>query len=322
MNRPFPVDAALTAVALGYRNSTAMRIADDVLPRLPVSAEKFKWTEYPISEAFNVPDARVGRRGRVQQLEFGGEEKTSEVIDYGLESSIPYSDVQAAADARARGDGVHDPVLHAVAMLTDTIENIREARVAQMVTDIDTYAADKRVTLAGTSQWSDYDDSDPIAALKAGMEATLVYRPNTVVMGRPVWSKVSSHPKVVNAVKGNVTGSGIITIEQFRELMAGEGISRVLIGDAWTNTARPGQTPSLSRAWGKHCALIHLNPMATVEQGGVTFGFTAQYGSRIAGRIEDENIGLQGGLRVRTGERVREIVVAKDVGYLFRNAVA
>lgn len=75
MNRPFPVNAVLTAIAVGYRNTSAMRIADLVLPRQPVGAETFKWTEYPISEAFNVPDARVGRLGRVQQLTFSGTEK-------------------------------------------------------------------------------------------------------------------------------------------------------------------------------------------------------------------------------------------------------
>lgn len=322
MNRPFPVDAALSAVAIGYRNTASMRIADEVSPRLPVSAEKFKWTEYPLSEAFNVPDARVGRRGRVQQLEFGGEERTSEVEDFGLETSIPYSDIQAAADARARGDSQHDPVMHSVAMLTDTIENIRETRVAQQVFNLNTYAADKRITLSGTSQWSDYTNSDPITAIKTGMESTLVYTPNTMVFGRQVWSKISSHPRVVNAVKGNVTNAGIVSREQFLELFAGEGITRILVGDAFYNTAKPGQTPTLSRAWGRHLALLHLNPMATVEQGGITFGFTAQYGSRIAGQQEDPDIGLQGGTRVRTGERVRELVVAKDVGYFFQNAVA
>jgi hypothetical protein len=205
MNRPFPVDEALTAVALGFRNSAAMRIADAVLPRLPVSAERFKWTEYPISEAFNVPDARVGRRGRVQQLEFGGTEQTSEVIDYGLESSIPYSDIQAAEDARARGDSAHNPLLHAVAMLTDTIENIREARVAALVTALDTYASDKRVTLSGTSQWSDYTNSDPITAIKTGMEATLVYTPNTMVMGRHVWNRLP--PRPVAGTRGSLMPS-------------------------------------------------------------------------------------------------------------------
>lgn len=322
MNRPFPVDAALSAVAIGYRNSTAMRIADAVLPRLPVSAEKFKWTEYPLSEAFNVPDARVGRRGRVQQLEFGGTEQTAEVEDFGLEASIPYSDIMAASDARARGDSLHDPVMHSVAMLTDTLENIREVRVAQAVFNLNTYASDKRVTLSGTSQWSDYTNSDPITAIKTGMEATLVHTPNTMVLGRQVWSRLSSHPKIVNAVKGNVTNAGIVSREQFLELFAGEGITRLLIGDAFYNTAKPGQTPTLGRAWGKHMALLHLNPMATVEQGGITFGFTAQYGARIAGQMEDRDIGLQGGLRVRTGERVKELVVAKDVGYFIQNAVA
>lgn len=322
MNRPFPVDAALSAVAIGYRNSTAMRIADAVLPRLPVSAEKFKWTEYPLSEAFNVPDARVGRRGRVQQLEFGGTEQTAEVEDFGLESSIPYSDIMAAADARARGDSLHDPVMHSVAMLTDTLENIREVRVAQAVFALTTYAADKRVTLSGTSQFSDYTNSDPITAIKTGMEATLVHTPNTMVLGRQVWSRLSSHPKIVNAVKGNVTNAGIVSREQFLELFAGEGITRLLIGDAFYNTAKPGQAPSLGRAWGKHMALLHLNPMATVEQGGITFGFTAQYGARIAGQMEDRDIGLQGGLRVRTGERVKELIIARDVGYFIQNAVA
>lgn len=101
--RPFVVDPVLTAIAVGYRNPAAALIADLVLPRVPVSAEKFKWTEYPLEEAFNVPDAKVGRRGRVQQLEFGGTDKTDSTDDYGLESPIPNSDIEAATIARAEG---------------------------------------------------------------------------------------------------------------------------------------------------------------------------------------------------------------------------
>ena len=321
-NRPFVVDPVLTAIAVGYRNTTAMRIADQVMPRVPVSAEKFKWTEYPLAEAFNVPDARVGRRGRVQQLEFGGEERTSAVEDFGLETPIPYSDIDAAAAARAQGVSAYDPEGHSVAMLTDTLENIREVRVAQVVHNPDSYAPGRRVVLSGGSQFSDYVNSDPIGVIKTGCEGTLIHAPNTLVMGRQVWSKLSSHPKIVNAVKGNLTDQGIVSREAFVELFAGEGISRLLIGDAWYNTARPGQAVSLNRAWGKHIALLHLNPMATAEGGGITFGLTAQYGSKIAGRIEDRDVGLQGGVRIRSGERVKELVVARDVGYFIENAVA
>ena len=102
MERPFNVDATLTAIAVGYRNPSSAYIADEVLPRSSVGAEKFKYTEYPLSEAFNVPDSRVGRTGRVQQLEFGGTEKTDSTEDHGFDAPIPYSDIKAAAEARAR----------------------------------------------------------------------------------------------------------------------------------------------------------------------------------------------------------------------------
>lgn len=322
VDRPFVIDAALSAISIGYKNSASAYIADEALPRMPVSAEKFKWTKYPLEEAFNVPDARVGRRGRVQQLEFGGTEQTDSVEDFGFDAPIPNTDIDAAREARARGVSTFDPEGHAVMMLTDTLLNTREVRAASIVHNPASYAAGRKVTLAGTSQFSDYANSDPVGVIKTGMDSTLVVRPNTVVMGRAVWSKISSHPDIVNAVKGNVTGSGIVTIEQFAELLRGEGIQKVLVGDSWYNTAKPGQQVALSRAWGKHIALIHLNPIARPEGGGVTFGFTAEYGNRIAGRIEDTDIGLQGGVRVRAGERIKEIICAQDAGYFIQNAVA
>lgn len=320
--RPFIIDPVLTALAVGFQNPAASRIADMVLPRYAVGGEKFKWTEYPISEAFNVPDARVGRRGRVQQLEFSGTEKTSEVEDFGLDSPIPFSDIEAAQAARDQGRSQYNPEMHTTTMLTDTVDNIREVRVAGIVHNLNTYAADKRITLTGTSQFSDYANSDPISIIKTAMNSTLVYRPNTLVMGIDVWIKMSSHPKIVNAVKGNVTNAGIVSREEFLNLFAGEGVKELLIGEGWYNTAKPNQTVALARSWGKHIALIHKNPMASVEGGGITFGMTATFGTKIAGRIEDKDIGLQGGYRIRSGERIKELVIAKDVGYFIQNAVA
>ncbi|WP_417691542.1 capsid protein [Roseibium sp.] len=320
-NRPFTVDPILTAIAIGYRNPSQTLIADDVLPRVPVGAEKFAWTEYPLEEAFNIPDGRVGRRGRVQQLEFGGTEKTDEVEDFGFESPIPYSDIDAASEARSRKVSKFDPEGHATMMLTDTLANVREVRVAGMIHKAANYAPARQVTLAGTDQFSDYANSDPIGVLKTGLESTLIFAPNTLVMGRGVWSKLSSHPKIVNAVKGNLTEEGIVTRQQFLDLFSSEGISKILVGDAWYNTARPGQDVNLARAWGNHISLLHLNPIANPQGGGITFGFTAQYGSKLSGRIEDKDVGLQGGVRIRTGERVKELIVAKDVGYFIQNAV-
>lgn len=320
--RPFQVDATLTAIAIGYKNPSAARIADQVMPRTPVGGEKFGWTEYPLEEAFQVPDARVGRKGRVQQLEFNGTERTSQIEDFGLDAPIPYSDITEAARQREAGLSTYDPEGRAVEMLSETVENIRELRVANMVHSAANYAADRKRTLSGGSQFSDYQNSDPIGVIKTGMESTLVLPPNTLVMGRKVWSKLSSHPKLVNAVKGNLTEEGIITRQQFVDLFSGEGINQLLIGDAWFNAAKPGQAPNLQRAWGNHIAMLHLNPMADTQAGGITWGLTAELGGKVAGRIEDPDIGLEGGYRIRRGERVKELIVAKDVGYFIQDAVA
>ena len=316
--RPFVVDPVLTAVAVGYRNEAQTLIADRVLPRVQVGGERFKWTEYPLEQAFNIPETRVGRRGQVNQLEFSGTEKTDSVDDHGLETPIPLSDIDAAANARAEKRSSYDPEAHSTMMLMDTVLNVREARVAAIVQDANNYSAGRKVTLAGNSQFSDYANSDPITVIKTALEGTLVYRPNTLAMGQPVWSKLSSHPAIVNAIRGNLTNKGVVTREEFAALFE---IKDVLVGEGYINTAKPGQQASISRAWGKHISALFVNPMAHPEQG-ITFGMTAQYGSRISGRIEDPDVGLQGGVRIRTGERIKELVVAKDVGYFIQNAVA
>lgn len=321
-NRPFVVDPVLTAIAVGYRNSAMSLIADQVMPRTPVSGEKFKYTEYPLSEAFNTPDARVGRIGRVQQLTFSGTEKTESVEDYGLDAPIPYSDITEAESSRAQGRSTYDPEGHSVAMLSDTMANIREVRVGQIVHNADNYSAGRKVTLSGNDQFSDYANSDPIGVIRTGIEATLIYRPNTMVMSREVWSKLSSHPKMVNAVKGNLTEEGIVTREQLTNMFSDDGITQILVGDAWFNAAKPGQSVNLQRAWGKNIALLHINPMVSAEAGGITWGMTAEYGGKFAGRIEDKDIGLEGGVRVRNGERLKELIIAKDVGYYIQNAVS
>ncbi|MDT4884304.1 hypothetical protein FQZ97_1204280 [compost metagenome] len=75
------------------------------------------------------------------------------------------------------------------------------------------------------------------------------------------------------------------------------------------------------RAWGPHAAFLYRDRLAN-NSGGTTFGFTAQWGTRISGSIEDGDIGLRGGQRVRVGESTKEVVCAPDLGYFFENAVS
>lgn len=322
VNRPFPLDPTLTAIAIGYRNPAATLLYSRVLPTVEVMSEQFKWTEFPLGEGFTVPELEVGRKGRVNQVEFTATEKDSSTKDYGLDDAIPYSDIQAAARARAEKRSNIDPRNMAVEGLTNLIELGREVRAAQIVQDANNYDADKKIALVGTDKFSDYDNSDPYGVIDEGMDKTLVYRPNHIVMGQPVWSKIKRHPKMIKAVKGGLTEDGAITKAQFAELFELPP-ENVLIGMAQVNLSRKGQNVALSRVWGKSIQLLYLDPSKRQADGSViTWGFTAELGGRISGSIEDKDIGLEGGERIRVGEKVRELVAAKSVGYQIQGAVA
>lgn len=306
MDTPFPIDPALTAIAVGYRNPEY--IADLVLPRVLVSLKPYKYLEYPVAEAFTLPDTLVGRKGAPNVVEFSATEKTGLCLDYGLDDEIPIDDInQAPAN--------YNPVDHSVMSTTDMIMLDREVRAAGVVFNSANFA--NSVVLAGTDQFSDFVNSDPIDVILDALDIPLM-RPNVITMGREVFTKLRQHPKILKAVHGNSGDSGSATRRQLAEQFE---VEEILVGGSRVNTNKKGQVIALSRVWGKHISLTYRNRLANTRSG-ITFGITAEYGSRLSGRENDSKIGLRGGVRVRVGETVEEKVVAPDAGYLIQNAVA
>jgi hypothetical protein len=320
-NRPFVVSPILTAIAVGYRNPAHALIADRVLPRVAVQQEVFKWTSFPLGEAFTLPETEVGRRGRPAQMEFTGIEETAATSDYGLDSDIPYTDIDAADRAREAGLGNVDPEKLAATQLSNIVELAREIRAAAVVQNAANYSAARKVTLAGGDQLSVYATSDPYGVIDTAMNGTLVYRPNTISMGRVVWNVIKRHPKLIKAVK-NDNGEGAITKQQFADLFEID-VERLLIGEGWLNTAKKGQAVNLQQVWGKSIQCTYIDPSkGSADDPTITWGFTAQLGTKIAGSGEDPHIGIKGGKFVRVGEQVKELVAAKDTGYQIGGAIA
>lgn len=313
---PFQADPILTAQVIAYRNSQASYIADDFLPRTPVGGERFGWQKIPLGQSITVPETRVGRTGRPNVVEFEGTRETSETVDYGLDTPIPQTDIDEAAALRSRGLSTYDTEQTATLMLADLMLVDREVRVARIGQDPTNYAGS--APLPPNKQFDDYAESDPIKSIQGALSAYRFFAYNTMTMGFGVFTQLRSHPKIVNAVKGNYTGSGIVSQEELRQLF---GMDKVLVGAAFVNTARPGQPVQLTRVWGNNLALTYVNKQANV-QNPTTFGMTAQFGTRIAGTIEDANIGIKGGHKIRVGEQVRELVTAPDAGYLIQNCVS
>lgn len=307
--RPFPIDPKLTAIAIAYKNPDIALIADDVLPRTP-TAQEFKYLQFDKGQGFTVPDAQVGRKSLPNEVEFVATEVQGKVIDYGLDDIVPLEDIQA--------DNQNiDPLKLAVAYLTNLVMLAREQRVANLVFANDSYASANRTTLSGTSQWSDQSNSDPIKSIGDALDVP-VMRPNIAVFGQQTWTTLRRHPKLVQAAFGTAQGAGMITRQQFADLFE---LQNVYVGQGFINSAKKGQAVSLGRVWGKHASFLYRDRAAGPQQGA-TFGFTAEFGNRIAGQIDEPTIGLSGSIRVRSGERVKELVTANDLGYFFENAVA
>lgn len=314
----FPLNTELTAIAIGYRNRDVDLIADLVLPRIPKTGKKFSYTVYNKADAYTLPSTRVARRAEPGTVDFGGVLVPAECVDYGLDDIVPNDEIEAwAASPRPASGGPVSPLARATSLTTGLILLDREVRVSSLVFAAGTYPSGNKVTLSGTSQWSDYTNSNPLSALLNALDVPL-FRPNVLVLGQAVWTVLRQHPKIVQAVNGSDQGAGTVTREQLAALLE---IRRVVVGSGFVNVARKGQAPNFVRVWGKHASLLYVSEdMADADQP--TFGFTAQFGTRIAGEMAEPKMGLRGSTRVRVGESVAEVIAANDAGYFFENAVA
>lgn len=304
---PFPIQPALTAIAIAYRNTRL--IADDVLPRVPVSSQEFKYIRHELAEGFTVPDTLVGRKSRPNQVEFSGTEEVATTTDHALDAPVPQADIDNAPPN-------YDPLGKATEFTANLIALDREVRTSNLVFANATYPVPNRATLSGTNQWS-HADSNPIAAITDALDS-VVMRPNIGVLGRRTSTLLRRHPKVVKAFHGNSGDDGMVPLQFLADLLELEAI---FVGEARLNVARPGQAVNLQRVWGPHAAFLYRDSLANT-QSGTTFGMTGEWGSRIAGSQTDPNIGMRGGEMVRVGESVKELITARDLAFFFENAVA
>lgn len=301
----YPQREDLTAIAIAYKNPDASLIADGVFPRSTVGEEKFTWSKYDDERGFTVPDTTVDPYGKVPQLKLHGSEQSSKVKDRGLDIPLSQSDLKNP-----------DAEEHATMQSTNLMLLDREQRAANLAFDAAQYPTGFKKTLSGSDQFS-HADSDPIKEILLGFDKAWM-RPNVLAIGHPVWSVLRVHPKVVSAALGNDGQYGVVTRQRLAELLE---VDEVLVGSAWVNSVKPGKTPVLMRLWGKH-ALGFFRDRTVTTRGGLTFGLTAQMGTRVAGSRPAPELGVRGGRYVRAAEFVEEVVIAPRAAYFFEDAVA
>ena len=303
----FTENASLTAIAIAYSNPDVALIADDVLPRIKAPGRTFKWHTYNEGQNFTVPDTRVGRRSQPNQVEIEGTEQDGSVEAHAID--IPLDNITIEEAKRNK----FDPRRQATELATDIVMLDREIRVAKLVTDPANYHADHKIALAGTDLFSD-DASDPLTTIEDMLDSCWI-RPNQLTFGFGVWRLLRKHPKIMKAVHGNLGDEGRATRKQVADLLE---IKRILVGESRVNIKRPGEAPVLQRTWGNSVSGQYINRAASTA-GGITFGFSATFGKKVAGTLK-ANMGIRGGVLIRSAEECSEHLVAQRAGFLISNA--
>jgi hypothetical protein len=305
-NSPLVIVPSLSAVAIKFRQKNF--IADLVMPRTPVDKQTFIHIKDRIQDWITPVETAVGRTGTVNALANSLQDPTYlATLNQGLDESVPNQDEMNGPQESA--------LMRATQRVMALIELRREQRVAAIVATTGNHAF--TATLSGTAQWSDTVNSNPVSDLLTYLDKPFM-RPNKLIMGRDVWTKLRQHPKMIESAFWAGAQSGIVSHQQVADILE---VDEIIVGDGWYNGAAKGQASANTRLWGKFIAGIYQGDNVSSDSGNI-WGYTAQFGQRIAGTIATADIGLFGGQKVRAGESIREVVAAPEFGFLLSAVVA
>lgn len=307
----YVIDPLLTRIAKSWSNESF--IADQVFPRLNVDSENGKY--YVLDSAktgFTIEkDLRSGitRANRVDYnltlAPYGP------LLEHSLEQGITDDEKRTLGEDRARRSATNNVMtkimLNHEKMVADTVRN--------------TSIITQNVTLSGSGQFSDYT-SDPFSTIQTALDtidATGISGERIkMFMGYQVWTKLRSHTALINRL-GNASTRTPLTTAQLASLF---DVDEVIVGRAKYNTAKEGQTPSLSYVWGKDIFIGQYPKNSEIDQiaPGYTLqlapeGQSARYVDRWDERAKKTEF-------VRGNDFFQPFTVATEAGYLIKNAVA
>jgi hypothetical protein len=302
------IDPVLTTIAQGYQNSEM--IASALFPQVPVPLRGGNIITFG-KEDFMLYGSQRAPGENTKRVQFGYSGSAYALIDYSLEGQVPIEVLQ---------EGQNGPGIDHAAMAVRKVSSIMALRLEKQAADIArtaaSYAAANKVTLAGTSQWSDFTGtSQPIQNIETAKEAVRAAtgkRPNTVVMGAAVMAKLRQHPIVVDRMK--YTGRDVATAEILAALF---GVQRVLVGDA----IYASDAGVFADVWGKDVVVAYTELASLADMGAPSYGYTYNLsGYPLAEEAYYDRNAKSWLFPVTRAEA--PVLASASAGYLITNAVA
>jgi len=297
-------DPILSNVSVSYTNDDY--IAEQVLPVVKVSRPTGKYFTYDTSK-FRIAESLRGMGSSAKEVDYGLSQSTAFVVkEYALKELVPVELVE-------QSDNALSPEM-------DATENVTEKLLVQKEKALADYMASEsnltnHTTLSGTSQWSDYESSDPIDDVrdaKAEVHAKIFKEPNTLILGKETYNKLIDHPDIIDRIK--YSALGVATTDLLARLF---DVDRVIVGAAGYESATEGQSSSLSYIWGKHAWVAYITPRPGIKK--ISFGYHFKDKNRTTDKWFDND---RKGTFVRVTDRYTREIVSVDCVYFIKDAVA
>ena len=297
------VDPVLSNVSKAYSNE--MYVADMLFPSFPTGKETGKYYVYDKAK-FRRNTTKRAAGAKANEVEYGLSTASFTTEDHALKEKTPWEIIRQA-------DSALNPEMDATENITEQLQIDKEIALATSMASTAIMTAN--TTLSGTSQWSDYTNSDPLGDVKTGrqtVQKAIGRKPNTLVLSQEVFDTLIEHPDIVEKIK--YSQLGVATEELLARLF---GVSKVIVAAAIYETATEGATSSMGYIWGKHAWLMYIAPAARLRS--ITLGFTFKYEDRKVKKWDDVDAEAR---YVRANENYTQKFVAVEAAYLIKNAVA
>ena len=242
------LDQFLTNYSIVYRNQDF--VAGRLFPDFPVSKQNDR---YPI---FGF------ERFKAYNTERAPGSEANEMPGWRMSNDEFYCDGKAQKqlipdELRSKWDLATGPEVFTTETLADVIDKQKEIAIYNKVVN---NAAVPSTTLSGTGQWSDFQNSDPVAAVTAQRSTILLAstkEPNTLVVGYPVWLQLIQHPIILDRFKSIALPNGYPTDQQLAGLF---NVDNFIVAKCVYDTAPQGIPHVLNYIWGKNAILAYVPP--------------------------------------------------------------
>lgn len=304
------IDPLLTDASSAYIPKGC--IADNLLPKLKFSQYTGKLGSYGKNH-LRIENTVIGGKGKYRQVESITRSTTGfEIEGHGLSGMVTKADYKNVKDPF---DAEKDETMGISTILM--LE--KEKGLADALTS--TSVITQNVTLSGTSQFSDYSNSDVVAkaaAAKAAVKAGCGDVVNTIIMDYDVAEVLRYHPQLLDLLGFKFAKPGGLTNEDLARALA---VDKVLIPNCMYNSAKEGQTDVLASVWGKHMVFAVIPDSAQKYQ--ISLGYNVMLDDGQPRKVYKQSLfNPPGATEILVEDEYDMLLSNVSAAYLIKNAIA